>query len=70
MPSDGAVRRRIRSLKTSKKISGVMSRMNPFKKLMKIKRKNERTAVKRRVKDSEGIPDNELVMKADKRLSR
>ena len=70
MPSDGAVRRRIRSLKTSKKIGGVISRMNPFKKLLKIKRKNERTAVKRRVKDSEGIPDNELVMKADKRLSR
>lgn len=43
---------------------------NPFKKLIEISRKAKRTAVKRKVKDFEGVPDKEIVMRADKALSR
>ncbi len=52
---------------TSKRVG--KSQLNPFNTFKKIRNRARKQAVKRRVKDFEGVPDSELVRKADRRLS-
>ncbi len=63
-------KRRINFLKKEKKVKSVMKGMNPFRKLMNIRRKAERTVAKRASKRFDTATPSELMGQAENRLSR